>query len=130
MFCLFPSERSYSNVTLLLMCPLNLLSWPLNKVKIDMHQYLLAGSFTKNRQILPQYIVQMLTERWREQVKIITSDSGSKYKRARIRVTKFLRLNFREIEPNVIASVQSSQKYFGSMEEGTKFYNPHHPLPF
>ena len=54
----------------------------------------------------------------------------SKYKRARIRVTKFLRLNRPEVESNVIASVQSSQKYFGSMEEGTKFYNPHHPLPF
>ena len=43
-----------------------------------MHQYLLAGSFTKNRLILPQYIVQMLKEkadRWYEHNQFKTLDS-------------------------------------------------------
>lgn len=65
-----------------------------------------SRQYQNKRQTLPQYIIQMLKEKadtWREHVKIKTAESWLSYKKARNKATKFLRMNRREVEADVIA---------------------------
>ena len=85
------------------------------------------AEFPKNRQILPPYIVQMLKEkgdRWRDHIKFDTFDSRLKYKRARNRASKFLRLNRQEVASDAIASVQSCPKDLEVCKEESNFTIP------
>jgi hypothetical protein len=72
-----------------------------------------SRQYQNKRQTLPRYIIQMLKEKadtWREHVKIKTAESWLSYKKARNKATKFLRMNRREVEADVIASVHTCPK--------------------
>ncbi|XP_065581727.1 uncharacterized protein LOC136041100 [Artemia franciscana] len=71
------------------------------------------SQFYKNRQTLPREILQAISEknyRWRQYIKIRSTESWIRYKRARNRATRLLRSNCEALESSIIASARSSPK--------------------
>ena len=67
----------------------------------------------KSRQTLPREILQAISEKnypWREYIKIRSTETWIRYKRARNRATRLLQSNREALESSIIGSAQSCPK--------------------